>query len=171
MSKPQKVPLNTLVPYWRNPRNSEPAIPLVMESITAYQQQVPIIVDQQNVIIAGHSTYKALMRLEEKEAWVVVSDMTPEQAKEYRIVDNKTAELAVWNRGRLADELKALGLGLETVRPFFDPVDLGALLGEPVVTTLTDTTAAGAPVAVGEVLKVPCPHCGEENQIDRRQFA
>lgn len=159
------------MPYWRNPRLQDSAVNAVKTSLEAFTQQVPIIVDQQMVIIAGHSTYKALRRMDEKFAYVVVSDMTPEKAKEYRIVDNKTSELSSWNRELLAAELSALGDGIEAVRPFFDPVDLGALLGQPVQVAVESVAPFSAPVGSESAIAIPCPHCGEINQIDRKQFA
>jgi hypothetical protein len=113
----------------------------------------------------------ALRQLDEKFAFVVVSDMTPEQAKEYRIVDNKTAEIATWHRELLAAELSALGEGIEVVRPFFDAVDLGSLLGQPVPVSIDTAAPFSAPVGTESAIAIPCPHCGEQNQIDRAQFA
>ena len=169
--KIQKLPLESLTPYWRNPRDGSASVGAVKASIEAFTQQVPIIVDNQMVIIAGHSTYKALKQLDEKFAFVVVSGMTPEQAKAYRIVDNKTAEIATWHRELLAAELSAMGEGIEAVRPFFDPVDLGSLLGQPVPPAIETAAPFSAPVGTESVIAIPCPHCGETNKIGRAQFA
>ena len=88
--------IETLIPYWRNPRNNEEAIEKVKESIKAYGYQALIIVDREKTIIVGHTRYRALKDLGYKEIPVIVSSMSQKQAKEYRIIDNKTSEYATW---------------------------------------------------------------------------
>ena len=90
------IDIETLIPYWRNPRNNEEAIAKVKESIKAFGYQALIIVDKENTIIVGHTRYRALKELGYKEIPVIVSSMSQKQAKEYRIIDNKTSEYATW---------------------------------------------------------------------------
>lgn len=109
----QMVDLETLVPYWRNPRDNTQAVDKVVESIELYGYQTPILVDTELVIIAGHTRYAALRRLGYTQVPVIVSDMDPGKAKQYRIVDNRTAEYATWTPD----------LDLE-LREFTDPLAL-----------------------------------------------
>lgn len=98
--------LSEIKPYWRNARKNERAIEAVIDSIKEYGYSAPIVVDKKGVIIAGHTRFKALSRLEYTEAHVVVSDMDEARAKEYRIIDNKTSELATWDQELLIPELR-----------------------------------------------------------------
>lgn len=87
-----------LIPYENNPRFNEGAVDQVAESIKAFGFRSPIIVDRDLVIIAGHTRLKAAEKLGLKEIPVIVAeDMTEEQAKAYRLADNKTGEAALWD--------------------------------------------------------------------------
>ena len=93
----QTVRLDLLVPYWRNPRKNDVAVAKVKESIREFGYQTPIIVDKDMTIITGHSRYKALKELGYTEIPVIVTDMPAKKAKEFRIIDNRTAEYATWS--------------------------------------------------------------------------
>ncbi len=94
--------LSELKPYENNPRINDEAVDDVAESIRQCSYIAPIIIDEDGVILAGHTRYKALKKLgyQECEA-VVVSDLTEEQKKKYRLYDNKTAEMASWDQKKL----------------------------------------------------------------------
>lgn len=96
-------------PYPNNPRKNDGAVDAVAESIRQCGYVAPIIVDENGVILAGHTRYKALQKLGYKIADVLVkSGMTEEQKKKYRLLDNKTGEFAQWDFELLADELADL---------------------------------------------------------------
>lgn len=104
--------LQEIIPYDRNPRKNEKAVNAVAESIRQCGYVAPIIVDEDMVILAGHTRYKALKELGRSKAEVVVkSGLTEEQKRKYRLLDNKTNELADWDFGLLAEELKGLDFG------------------------------------------------------------
>lgn len=106
------LPLNKIKPYERNPRNNNKAVDAVMESIRQCTYVAPIIVDENNIILAGHTRYKALKKLGKTEAEVVVKfGLSDEQKRKYRLLDNKTNELAEWDFEMLADELEGLDFG------------------------------------------------------------
>ncbi len=87
------------------------AVNAVAESIRQCSYITPIIVDENHVIIAGHTRYKALMALGESEAECLVCDvLTEEQKKKYRFLDNKTGEKAAWDLMKLEVELEGLDL-------------------------------------------------------------
>lgn len=106
------IPLDKIRPYERNPRKNDEAVAAVMESIKQCTYVAPIIVDENNVILAGHTRYKALKKLGKTEAEVIVkSGLSDEQKRKYRLLDNKTNELAEWDFEMLADELEGLDFG------------------------------------------------------------
>ena len=106
------LPLDKIKPYERNPRKNDEAVAAVMESIKQCTYVAPIIVDENNVILAGHTRYKALKKLGKTEAEVVVkSGLSDEQKRKYRLLDNKTNELAEWDFAMLAEELEGLDFG------------------------------------------------------------
>lgn len=99
-----------LIPYERNPRVNDNAVDKVANSIREFGFKSPIIIDEHNVIICGHTRLKAAKKLGLKEVPVIVArDLTDEQIKAYRLVDNKVSELAEWNEELLKLELGELG--------------------------------------------------------------
>lgn len=103
----KKIKLSDIKPYSLNARdNNKYAVQAVVESIKRYGYTNPIIVDEKNVIIAGHTRYLALKELNFDEVEVIVSKMSEDEAKEYRIIDNKTNELSQWDEKNLQFELR-----------------------------------------------------------------
>lgn len=95
-----------LVPYERNPRNNDEAVDAVAASIKEFGFKVPIIVDKNSVIVAGHTRLKAAKKLGIGEVpTIIADDLSPEQIKAFRLADNKTAELAGWDFNLLDKEL------------------------------------------------------------------
>ena len=104
--------LSDIRPYGRNPRKNDAAVTAVAESIKQCGYVAPIIVDEDGVILAGHTRYKALKKLGRDEAQVVVKEgLSDEQKRKYRLLDNKTSELAAWDLEALAGELDGLDFG------------------------------------------------------------
>ena len=111
-------PLDRITPYARNARKiSERAIKKVAASIQEFGWQQPIVVDSKGVIIVGHTRLLAARRLRVPEAPVhVARHLRPEQAKAYRLMDNRSHQEATWDMGLLGVEimeLKALGTDLK----------------------------------------------------------
>ena len=104
--------LTEIHPYPSNPRKNDGAVDAVAESIRQCGYVAPIIVDEEGVILAGHTRYKALQKVGYTEAQVIVKEgLTEEQKKKYRLLDNKTNELANWDFELLAQELEGLDFG------------------------------------------------------------
>jgi ParB-like chromosome segregation protein Spo0J len=98
--------LDRVKPYPNNPRVNDDAVDAVAASIREFGFRQPIVVDNDGVIICGHTRFKAAQKLGLTEAPVTVAkDLSPDQIKAYRIADNKTAELADWNYDLLPIEL------------------------------------------------------------------
>ncbi|MGM0215053.1 hypothetical protein IGI42_002642 [Enterococcus sp. AZ109] len=153
--------LDELIPYENNPRLNDDAVDAVASSIRSFGFKVPIVVDENNVIVNGHTRLKAAKRLKLKEVPVIVADdLTDEQVKAFRLADNKVGEIAEWDHDLLSIELEELEnlefdmseFGFEELEPDFLPAseieqpDLSAL--EPKI--------------------VECPHCGE--RFDLREI-
>ena len=101
--------IETLKPYTNNARNNEKAIDVVAKSIQEFGFKNPILIDNSNEIIAGHTRLLAAKKLGLTEVPTIkVDDLTPEQVKAFRIADNKTAEYAEWNFELLAQEMEQL---------------------------------------------------------------
>lgn len=101
--------LNELKPYDENPRHNEQAVDAVANSIENFGFKVPIVIDKDDVIVCGHTRYLASQQLELNEVpCVIADDLTDEQIKAYRLVDNKVAELSEWDFSLLDKELAEL---------------------------------------------------------------
>ena len=108
----KKIKIEDIKPYERNPRFNDDAVDAVKKSIEQCEYVSPIVLDENNVILAGHTRYKALKKLGYKEAECVIKQgLTEEQKKKYRLLDNKTNELADWDMDLLAEELEGLDFG------------------------------------------------------------
>lgn len=93
-------------PYEKNPRKNDEAVKYVAESIKEFGFKVPIVIDDNNIIVAGHTRWKAAKKLGITECpCIVASDLTDEQIKAFRLADNKVAEKAEWDFDLLAIEL------------------------------------------------------------------
>ena len=99
--KIQMVDISKIHPYENNPRNNDKAVPKIVESIKRYGFNVPITVDKNGIIATGHTRYKAALRLGLKEVPVIyLNDLTKEEIDAWRLVDNKTSELATWDEDK-----------------------------------------------------------------------
>jgi hypothetical protein len=103
------VDIGDIQPYERNPRDNTQAVQSVANSIRTFGFVVPIILDTQGVIVAGHTRYAAAVELGLTEVPVIrATHLSPDQIRQFRIIDNKVSELARWDFDPLAGELTAL---------------------------------------------------------------
>lgn len=124
MSQLITLPLDQIIPYPENPRIiAEADINRVRASIERYGYRAKIIVDRDHVIVVGHTRRAALEALGYTEAEVIVTDLPPDKAAEYRIVDNRAAELATWDRDLLIPELREF-VDQDHLALFFPEIDL-----------------------------------------------
>lgn len=101
--------LGDIHPYEKNPRKNDAAVKYVAESIKEFGFKVPIVIDRDGVIVAGHTRYKAAKKLKlETVPCIVADDLTDEQIKAFRLADNKVAEKAEWDFDLLSSELDNL---------------------------------------------------------------
>lgn len=98
--------IDELIPYEKNPRINALAIEQVANSIREFGFKVPIVIDKDNVVVAGHTRLKASKRLGlETVPCIVADDLTPEQIRKYRLADNKVNDIAQWDFELMMQEL------------------------------------------------------------------
>lgn len=148
--------LDGIHPYEKNPRKNDEAVKYVAESIKQFGFKVPIVIDSNSVIVAGHTRYKAAKELKlDTVPCIVADDLTDEQIKAFRLADNKVAEKAVWDFDLLSTELDEL--------IDFDMSNFGFLQGEEISLEVNDEDF----MQDTEVTKdkkpkeVICPDCGK----------
>ena len=150
MSELVKLKLSDIHPYERNPRKiTQKAVDDCAESIRQCGYKAKIIVDENNVIIAGHTRLQALQKLGWKEAEVQrETDMTEEQKRKYRLLDNKTAENGQWDFELLDWELEDLD---------FNEYDFGFDVGD---INWEDVGDVAKEYVEPDQQKLRCPVCG-----------
>lgn len=100
--------------YHNNPRNNDEAVEYVANSIKEFGFKIPIVVDKDNTIIAGHTRKLAALELGLTQVPVIrADDLTEEQAQAFRLADNKVAEISTWNDEMLGNELFDIGMNYD----------------------------------------------------------
>lgn len=103
-----------LIPYENNPRNNDEAVNYVAKSIEEFGFKVPIVVDKNNIVVAGHTRLKASKKLGlEKVPVIIADDLNDEQVKAFRLADNKVAELAQWDEEALKVEMEQIAMDMQ----------------------------------------------------------
>lgn len=128
------IPIDEIKPYERNPRNNAPAVPACMESIKRFGFRGAIDLDEEKVIIRGHTRMMAIRQLRENGCLpdglsdglvpcIIHRDMSPEQVRALRVADNKVSELSTWDEELLRVEISefadfdfsSLGFDIDTI--------------------------------------------------------
>lgn len=126
-----KVPIEEIKPYEKNPRHNDASVPAVMNSIKEFGFRAPIILDQDLVIIAGHTRYKAALELGLKEVPAIIADdMTPEEVEAYRIADNSAGQNSTWDYETLEEILAGLSYDMSQFGIDDDGADFNDAYGE-----------------------------------------
>ena len=179
-----------IIPYDNNPRKNDRAVPYVAESIQKFGFKVPLVLDKNNVIVTGHTRYKAALKLGLTEIpCILADDLTEEQIKAFRLADNKVSEFAIWDTDKLLEELEGLGelefdmetLGFEPInididsffqsqppQPVFAQQQAGSAAPQPVSNqSQNPMQPAGQSSENNEQPKrfIKCPHCGEMIEV------
>ena len=109
----ENISIDSIKPYQNNPRNNDDAVDAVAASIKEFGFKVPIVIDANNVIVTGHTRFKAANRLGMKKVPCIrADDLTDEQVKAFRLADNKVSELATWNAEKLNIELEDIDIDM-----------------------------------------------------------
>ena len=148
--------LEDIKPYWRNPRViSDDAVGMVAASIRQCGYCAPIIIDENGVILAGHTRYKALLSLGWDAAPVVVKDdLMGNEKRKYRILDNRANEFSYWSYEKLERELDGLD---------FEDVNFGFGFLSDAMDAMDDDMGGveySTEDLSDEKFKHECPECG-----------
>jgi site-specific DNA-methyltransferase (adenine-specific) len=185
------VPTIAIKPYHRNARKNEATVAKLVELIPKTGFNVPLVLDRQNVIVKGHTRWKAAIRLGLRELPCVYSDADPETIKLDRLADNRLQELSLWDSELLRAELAELkGFGAELASLKFEVeiprMELAAPGSEPAPPAIAEQPAgpsnpaapddrplleaADAPpsaptLETPEFFEVSCSHCGAKLRV------
>ena len=147
--------LDEIKPYENNPRHNDNAVDAVANSIREFGFKVPIVVDSDGVIVAGHTRYKAAQKLGlQTVPCLVADDLNEEQIKAFRLADNKVGEIATWDLDTLKVELDNIG-EIDLSGMGFD-LTLHDEYTEPDIEDFGDSTSGR------KVETCHCPKCGFE---------
>ncbi len=172
----KQLELKDLIPYANNPRKKQ-AIDKVASSIKEFGWQQPIVVDEANVIIVGHTRYEAAQKLGLDKAPVqVAKGLTDAQVKAYRILDNRANQDALWDDELLKIEVQDLDkMDIDLALTGFDDKELDKLLYEE-KNGLTDEDAVPEKVEPkvkqGELWQLGIHRllCGDATNVDDLQI-
>lgn len=152
--------IKELKPYKNNPRNNDGAVEYVANSIKKFGFKVPILIDNNNTIIAGHTRYKAAKKLGlDSIPCIVADDLTEEQIKAFRIADNKVAEYSSWDWEKLDLELEDIKI---IDMSMFGFLDTSYEEIDDKIENLVDKTSKTSPKKEKTII---CPFCGEEIKL------
>lgn len=148
--------LAEIIPYENNPRRNDGAVDAVASSIVQCGYMQPVIVDENMVVLAGHTRLKAFQKLGVQECDVLmVPGLTEEQKKKFRFLDNKTGEAAFWDIEKLSEEIEGLDFG---------DLDFFNIKGETFEVNVRDERTGaveyGEEAFADEQFEYVCPCCG-----------
>lgn len=148
----EKRKLSEIREYSNNPRIIDEAVPLVAESIRQCGYITPIVIDEDGIILAGHTRLAALKENGAEECDVIVAvGLSEEQRKKYRLLDNKTGEIATWDKAKLREEIQDLD---------FEGFDFGQ--GDIRTEDFNQAEPGDDPVEAEKNRTVICPRCNAE---------
>lgn len=155
----QMVSISDIIPYENNPRKNADAVQYVKNSIEQFGFKIPMVLDAENVIVCGHTRFLAAQELGMTEVpCTYADDLTEEQIKAFRLADNKTAELSVWDFERLTLELEELP-DIDMAEFGFNNLQVGDL-------DVNDSDfVSDTEITKSKTKKIKCPHCGEEFEV------
>lgn len=181
----KKIKVAHIKPYWRNPRINDKSVDALVESIKLYGYAQPIIVDKKNVIVAGHTRHKAVSRLGMEEVDCIVFEGTEKQAKEYRVIDNKVAEMSEWDMKLLIPELREFD-SLKDMTEFFPDFKFEELVansvGNGIFNDVTQQQIDDKQTLLDgkfkklsderneDKVEVICPHCTESFWLEKKEM-
>ena len=147
--------LDEIRPYANNPRFNDDAVEYVANSIKEFGFRVPIVIDKNGEIVAGHTRYKAALELGLEEVpCVIADDLNEEQIKAFRLVDNKVSEYSQWNFELLEEEMKELD------------IDMGEFGFESLNDLTDDDFIQDTEITKEKENKtIICPNCGMEFSV------
>lgn len=156
------IPLEKIHPYENNPRHNESAVDIVARSMETFGVQIPLILDEENTIICGHTRLKAAQKLGLKTLpCVKVDDLPEEKIVALRLVDNKVAEASKWDTAALREELEGItGLDMAALFGITPPTQADI---DAEVEKLNELANEDAPEPAKKTIVCEC--CGKEYEV------
>jgi len=138
--KIESLPISELKPDPRNPKqHSDRQVKQIARSIETFGNLVPVLIDRDNKILAGHGRVLALRRLGRTEVLVIRAEhLTPEEARAFSIADNRLTELSTWDErllGEIFRELSAVDLNFSLEVTGFSMAEIDLRIEQPSVLT------------------------------------
>jgi hypothetical protein len=158
----ERWPIERLIPYANNPRlHSEGDLDKIAAAILRWGWTMPVLADDEGVLIAGHARVGAAAKLGLESVPVVVArGWSEEEKRAYRLADNQLAARASWDPELLRNEIQGLGVaGFDLDLIGFDPDQLVSILAGLGSTGLTD------PDSVPEIPAHPVTRLGDTWQL------
>ena len=165
--------ISEIKPYLRNPRKNEKTIQLLTKIIPISGFNVPIVVDENGVIVKGHARYVAAIRLGMREVPCIISHASEDNIKLDRIADNMVSEFSEWLTDDLLDELQDLKVDFDMTELNLPSLNLSDVSepssvqeGTAQIANMPDIPIdnTGAPKQnrpKGRFYRAICPDCGK----------
>jgi ParB family chromosome partitioning protein len=159
----QEIEIEKLIPYQNNARTHSAAqIESLAQSIAKFQWTQPIVIDEKNIILAGHARYQAAQSLGEQTVPVIkLEGLSENDKKAYRLVDNKLALDSDWDYDLLKVEIAELQLADYDLEPF-NLEDLAFVSSEALSANPSKEKEFNETIS-NDVVKCCCPNCGHEH--------
>ena len=151
-----EIDINEIKPYEKNPRKNDDAVRYVKASIEEFGFKIPLVVDKNSTIVAGHTRYKAAVQIGMKKIpCIIADDLTQEQIKAFRIVDNKTSEFSSWDFPELENQLEDI-ISIDMKMFGFEEI-------EPI--DMSDFFTEKDEIKEKKQNVIVCPHCGKQIEL------
>ena len=166
----RQISVDKIIPYPGNPRKNQDAIDPVAASLREFGWRQPIVVDSDMVVIVGHTRLLAAQQLGlDKVPVTVADDMTPAQARAYRLADNRTGENAEWDNDLLAIELGELEGDFDLSLTGFSEEEIKSLTFNGNFGPGTQDTQSNLDTL--NPMFVLCPECGHKHDARKAKTA
>ena len=151
-----EIDINEIKPYEKNPRKNDDAVKYVKASIEEFGFKIPLVVDKNNTIVAGHTRYKAAVQIGMKKIpCIIADDLTEEQIKAFRIVDNKTSEFSSWDFPELENQLEGI-ISIDMKTFGFEEIES---------IDMNDFFTEKDEIKEKKKNVIVCPHCGKQIEL------
>lgn len=156
------IKIEEIKEYDSNPRDNRQAVDMLCTSIKKFGFLVPVVLDKNNVIVCGHTRLMAAKKMKLKTIpCVYAEDLSDEEIREYRLVDNKVHEFSSWDWDKLQQELMKFEY-INVVEDFDFEIDDRTLgIGDE----NEMKQAEKAKKEKGEKLVCTCPKCHKEFEV------
>lgn len=156
----ENIPIIDIIPYKNNPRKNDKGVDILVKSIKKFGFLVPIILDDKNIIVSGHTRIKAAIKLKLETVPVIYTEnLSDDQIKAFRIMDNKSHELSEWNYNLLKEEFHDLEDTYSFDYTGFEVPEITEIWEKEIIEPLSTESMFSNKT---NIFKHICPKCGYE---------